>query len=112
MSERYDVIVIGSGIGGLAAGGLLARLEGSRVLVLEIGVGGLGSRFVGGVGTPSNRGDLGLGGAETLGIAAGPPGEPIVGSVGSCCPCSAFIGGIASRNLASSLAMIAAAAAS
>lgn len=31
----YDVIVIGSGIGGLAAGGLLARLEGSRVLVLE-----------------------------------------------------------------------------
>jgi len=31
----YDVIVVGSGMGGLAAGGLLARLEGRRVLVLE-----------------------------------------------------------------------------
>ncbi|HSF37115.1 MAG TPA: NAD(P)-binding protein, partial [Nocardioides sp.] len=31
----YDVIVIGSGIGGLAAGGLLVRLDGRRVLVLE-----------------------------------------------------------------------------
>jgi all-trans-retinol 13,14-reductase len=34
-AHDYDVIVIGSGIGGLAAGGLLARLEGKRVLVLE-----------------------------------------------------------------------------
>lgn len=34
-AQDYDVIVIGSGIGGLAAGGLLARLERRRVLVLE-----------------------------------------------------------------------------
>jgi phytoene dehydrogenase-like protein len=34
MSERYDVIVIGSGLGGLTAGALFAK-EGRRVLVLE-----------------------------------------------------------------------------
>lgn len=33
--ERYDAIVIGSGMGGLACGSLLARLRGFRVLVLE-----------------------------------------------------------------------------
>ena len=31
----YDVIVIGSGIGGLTTAGLLARVAGKRVLVLE-----------------------------------------------------------------------------
>ena len=31
----YDVIVIGSGIGGLTTAGLLARTAGKRVLVLE-----------------------------------------------------------------------------
>lgn len=35
MLERFDVIVIGSGIGGLAAAGILARLKNKRVLVLE-----------------------------------------------------------------------------
>jgi all-trans-retinol 13,14-reductase len=34
-AHDYDVIVVGSGMGGLAAGGLLAKLEGRRVLVLE-----------------------------------------------------------------------------
>ena len=33
--EDFDVVVIGSGPGGLMAGALLARLEGKRVLVLE-----------------------------------------------------------------------------
>lgn len=33
--SRYDAIVIGSGIGGLTAAGLLARVAGQRVLVLE-----------------------------------------------------------------------------
>lgn len=33
--ERYDVIVIGSGMGGLTCGSLLAQLRGLRVLVLE-----------------------------------------------------------------------------
>jgi phytoene dehydrogenase-like protein len=33
--ERYDAIVIGSGMGGLAAGALLARLRGWRIAVLE-----------------------------------------------------------------------------
>lgn len=35
MSETFDVIVIGSGIGGLTAAGILTRLKGKRVLVLE-----------------------------------------------------------------------------
>ncbi len=34
-NEGYDAIVIGSGIGGLAAAALLSRLAGQRVLVLE-----------------------------------------------------------------------------
>jgi all-trans-retinol 13,14-reductase len=34
-SETYDAIVIGSGIGGLTAGSLLAQLQGKRVLILE-----------------------------------------------------------------------------
>ncbi len=33
--QDYDVIVIGSGMGGLAAAGILAELQGKRVLVLE-----------------------------------------------------------------------------
>ena len=33
--ERYDAIVIGSGVGGLACASLLAQLRGQRVLVLE-----------------------------------------------------------------------------
>jgi len=35
MAEQWDAIVIGSGIGGLATAGLLARCAGKRVLVLE-----------------------------------------------------------------------------
>ncbi len=34
-SERFDAIVVGSGIGGLAAASLLARVAGKRVLLLE-----------------------------------------------------------------------------
>ena len=34
-SNEYDVIIIGSGMGGLTAGALLARLAGKRVLILE-----------------------------------------------------------------------------
>ncbi len=33
--EHYDAIVIGSGMGGLTAGSLLAQLQGKRVLILE-----------------------------------------------------------------------------
>lgn len=35
LGDRYDTIVIGSGIGGLASASMLARHEGERVLVLE-----------------------------------------------------------------------------
>ena len=34
-AESYDAVIIGSGIGGLAAGSLLAQLGGRRVCVLE-----------------------------------------------------------------------------
>lgn len=34
-NEGYDAIIIGSGLGGLAAGALLSRLAGMRVLILE-----------------------------------------------------------------------------
>lgn len=33
--ERWDAIVIGSGVGGLATGGLLAKVAGKKVLILE-----------------------------------------------------------------------------
>ena len=35
MADKFDVIVIGSGMGGLAAAGILARLKDKRVLILE-----------------------------------------------------------------------------
>jgi len=35
LEERWDAIVIGSGIGGLAAAALLSKHAGKRVLVLE-----------------------------------------------------------------------------
>ena len=34
-SEKYDVIIIGSGMGSLTSASLLAQLEGKRVLMLE-----------------------------------------------------------------------------
>ena len=33
--EHYDAIIIGSGMGGLTAGSLLAQVQGKRVLILE-----------------------------------------------------------------------------
>lgn len=35
MSEKFDVVVVGGGVGGLIAGALLAKLDRRRVLVLE-----------------------------------------------------------------------------
>ena len=47
ISEQFDVIVVGSGIGGLTCGSLLAQLRGLRVLVLErhFRLGGLTHEF-------------------------------------------------------------------
>jgi phytoene dehydrogenase-like protein len=48
---RYDVVVIGAGLGGLTAGAILAR-EGRKVLVIER------SNSVGGAASSYKSGDL------------------------------------------------------
>lgn len=35
MQEKYDVIIIGSGMGGLTCASLLAKLENKKILILE-----------------------------------------------------------------------------
>ena len=45
--NKYDVIIIGSGIGGLVAGGILAKMNKKRILILEkhYEIGGLTHEF-------------------------------------------------------------------
>lgn len=69
MSQSYDAIIIGAGLGGLTAGAVLAA-EGQRVLVLEQ------NAFAGGCATTYQRGPLTIETSLEQTLPPGSPGDP------------------------------------